>query len=217
MTPIRIVLVDDHPVVLAGVAALLRSEVEIDIVATTTSAAEALEAVTRLKPDIALIDISLPDMSGLSLAARIAEVDPQVRVIALTVHESRAYVQPLLQAGVRGYVLKRAAADDLVRAVRAVARGGLYLDPSVAEQALASLGGEGQEQGDVAELSAREEAVLRMTAQGFSNKEIAARLEVSVKSVETYKARATGKLKLHSRAQIVRFGASRGWLDTLES
>jgi DNA-binding NarL/FixJ family response regulator len=137
-----------------------------------------------------------------------------VRVIALTVHEDRAYVQPLLQAGVRGYLLKRSAAEDLIRAVRAVAEGGIYLDPSVADKAL--LDSAAAASGPApAELSAREADVLRMTAKGLSNKEIAARLDVSVKTVETYKARACEKLGLRSRAEIVRFGAIRGWLDDL--
>ena len=122
-------------------------------------------------------------------------------------------MQSLLLAGVKGYVLKRAAADDLIRAVRAVAAGGVYLDPSVAEQALpTSTADRASSRAGSEELSPREEAVLKFTAQGFSNKEIAGRLEISIKSVETYKARAALKFDLRSRADIVRYGVSRGWL-----
>lgn len=216
MNAIRVALVDDHPVVLAGISALLQSAPDVSVVGVATTGSEALAIIEEQEPDLAVIDISLPDMSGVALAQKIAETRPQVRVITLTVHESRAYVQSLLQSGVRGYVLKRAAADDLLRAVRAVASGGVYLDPSVAEQALpgAAMERAGQKAGGE-DLSPREEAVLKLTAQGFSNKEIAARLEISIKSVETYKARAAAKFELRSRADIVRYGVSRGWLDSL--
>src|SRR4051794_21893252 len=133
MTQIRVALVDDHPVVLAGIAALLQSAPDICVVGSAANGADALALIEEHAPDLAVIDISLPDMSGVSLAQTILAKHPEIRIITLTVHESRAYVQSLLLAGVKGYVLKRAAADDLIRAVRAVAAGGVYLDPSVAE------------------------------------------------------------------------------------
>jgi DNA-binding NarL/FixJ family response regulator len=138
-----------------------------------------------------------------------------VRLLALTVHEDRAYVQPLLQAGARGYLLKRSAAEDLVRAIRAVAAGGVYLDPAVADKALPEPERRGSAAPEAEPLSQREQEVLRLTAQGFSNKEIAAQLDVSGKTVETYKARGAEKLGLRTRADIVRYAASRGWLDEL--
>lgn len=157
----------------------------------------------------------MPEINGLDLARRIAVEAPGVKVITLTVHEDRAYVQQLLDAGARGYLLKRSAAEDLVRAVRAVAEGGLYLDPSVAGKALAETAATEKAAAADAVLSPREADVLRFTAQGFSNKEIAIRLEVGVKTVETYKARASDKLGLRSRAEIVRYGAVKGWLAGL--
>jgi DNA-binding NarL/FixJ family response regulator len=140
-----------------------------------------------------------------------------VKILALTVHEDRAYVQPLLQAGVRGYLLKRSAAEDLVRAIRAVAAGGVYLDPAIADKALADVArhGDANAGSEDGHLSPRETEVLRLTAQGLSNKEIAARLEVSVKTVETYKSRAAEKLGLRTRADIVRYGVTHGWLEGL--
>jgi DNA-binding NarL/FixJ family response regulator len=216
MTEIRVALVDDHPVVLAGIAALLQSAPDISVVGSAATGADALALIEEHAPDLAVIDISLPDMSGVSLAQTILAKHPEIRIITLTVHESRAYVQSLLLAGVKGYVLKRAAADDLIRAVRAVAAGGVYLDPSVAEQALPTGAADrASSRAGSEELSPREEAVLKFTAQGFSNKEIAGRLEISVKSVETYKARAALKFDLRSRADIVRYGVSRGWLDAI--
>jgi DNA-binding NarL/FixJ family response regulator len=172
-----------------------------------------LKAICECVPDIAVIDLSLPDISGMELARRVSRRCPEVKIIALTVHEDRAYVHPVLEAGARGYLLKRSAAEELLRAIRAVNQGAIYLDPAISEKASMStpesaLAGDSEG----GELSRREEDVLKLVAQGFSNKQIAGELEVSVKSVETYKARASEKKGLHSRADIVRYGIKRGWL-----
>ncbi|MBY0299754.1 MAG: response regulator transcription factor [Methylobacterium sp.] len=216
MTEIRVTLADDHPIVVTGIKALLANAPDLQLVGEAASGSQALEIICATEPDVAIIDMSLPDLNGLELARRIAEKCPKVKMLALTVHESRAYVQPMLQAGARGYLLKRSAADELLRAIRAVAAGGLYLDPAVADKALTDARA-GRDQAEVGggDLSPRETDVLRLTAQGFSNKEIALRLDISVKTVETYKARAAEKLGLRTRADIVRFGAARGWLDPL--
>jgi DNA-binding NarL/FixJ family response regulator len=216
MTDIRVALADDHPVVLAGIKALLQAAPEISLVGDATTGKAALDLIRRTLPDVAVLDISLPDINGLELARCVAEACPTVRMLALTVHEDRAYVQLLLQAGVRGYLLKRSAAEDLIRAIRAVALGGVYLDPEIADKALPDLAHPEAEPSGREHLSQREDGVLRLTAQGFSNKEIAARLDVSVKTVETYKARAAEKLNLRTRADIVRYGVAHGWLNDLE-
>ena len=215
MTDIRVAVADDHPVVLAGIKALLQAAPEITLVGDATTGKAAIELIQRTAPDIAVIDISLPDISGLDIAKCIAETCPTVKLLALTVHEDRAYVQLLLQAGVRGYILKRSAAEDLVRAVRAVAAGGVFLDPEIADKALAETVQSGSSLSDKEHLSQRENEVLKLTAQGFSNKEIAARLDVSIKTVETYKARASEKLNLRTRVDIVRYGVAHGWLESL--
>ncbi|MBM6583265.1 MULTISPECIES: response regulator transcription factor [Microvirga] len=219
MTQIRVALADDHPVVLAGVRALLQEAPEIELVGEAKNGAAALQMICEQLPDVAVIDISMPDLNGIDLAKRVASTCPQVKLLALTVHEDRAYVQPLLQAGARGYLLKRSAAEDLVRAIRAVAAGGVYLDPAVADRALSNAvrGSRGGmiPSDDVEALSQRETEVLKLTAQGYSNKEVAARLNISVKTIETYKARAAEKLGLRTRADIVRYGASQGWLVDL--
>jgi DNA-binding NarL/FixJ family response regulator len=214
---IRITLTDDHPLVLAGMKALLEPVEDITIVGEATDGKAAIEMISQAMPDIAVLDISLPGLGGIELARRISADFPTVRLLALTVHEDRAYVQPMMQAGARGYLLKRSAADELVRAIRAVAGGGLYLDPAIAEKALPSGSGEHRSPGKAAqlELTPRETEVLRFIAQGFSNKEIAARLDVSVKTVETHKSRAVEKLGLFTRADIVRYGISQGWLEHL--
>ena len=215
MTPIRIALVDDHPVVLAGIRALLLGVPDVELVGEANTGAAGLKAICECSPDIAVIDLSLPDFSGMELARRLSKRCPAVKIIALTVHEDRAYVHPVLEAGARGYLLKRSAGDELLRAIRAVNQGSLYLDPAIAEKTstkapeLAS----GNED-DRGELSPREEDVLKLVSQGFSNKQIGGQLEISVKSVETYKARAAEKKGLHSRADIVRYGIKQGWLAT---
>jgi DNA-binding NarL/FixJ family response regulator len=216
MTTTRVVLADDHPVVLAGIKALLQAAPDIELVGEATTGAAALQLTIRTAPDVGVIDISMPGLNGIDLARRVAEECPDVKLLVLTVHEDRAYVQQLLQAGVRGYLLKRSAAEDLLRAIRAIAEGGVYLDPAVADKAnVDPVRKSSSAAPRRAELSQREADVLRLTALGFSNKEIAARIDVSVKTVETYKARAADKLGLRTRADIVRYGAAQGWLDDL--
>ncbi|MEN3230279.1 response regulator transcription factor [Methylorubrum rhodesianum] len=218
MDRIRVILADDHPVVLAGIRTLLNADPEVELVGEATDGGEALPMIRAVAPDVAVIDVSMPGLNGLELTERVTGECPGTRVLVLTVHEDAAYVQPLMRAGARGYLLKRSAADDLLRAVRAVASGGVFLDPSIAGHALAETSGsdgrpgaaEGREP-----LSPREAETLRLIAQGFSNKEIARRIDVSVKSVETYKARAAEKLGLRTRAEIIRYGAAHGWFDAL--
>lgn len=218
MDRIRVILADDHPVVLAGIRALLNADPEVELVGEATDGGEALPMIRAVAPDVAVVDVSMPGLNGLELTERVKGECPGTRVLVLTVHEDAAYVQPLMRAGARGYLLKRSAADDLLRAVRAVASGGVYLDPSIAGHALAETSGSDGRPGTAEgrePLSPREAETLRLIAQGFSNKEIARRIDVSVKSVETYKARAAEKLGLRTRAEIIRYGAAHGWLDAL--
>jgi len=212
MRRLRVALADDHPIVLAGIRALLGGTPDLEVVGHATDGLAALELVRATVPDVAVIDISMPGLNGIELAKRVARDCPVVRLVALTVHEDGAYLQQMLAAGARGYLLKRSAAEELARAIRAVAAGGVFLDPAVAGKALASPATTAGPD-PVAVLSPREEDVLRHTAQGLSNKEIGSRLEISTKTVETYKARAVEKLGLLSRSDIVRYAARRGWLD----
>jgi DNA-binding NarL/FixJ family response regulator len=212
MSKVRVALADDHPVVLAGIRALIQAAPEMELVGEATDGQAALQLIATTLPDVAVIDISMPKTSGTQLARRLAEEGPGVKILVLTVHEDRAYVQQLLQAGARGYLLKRSAAEELVRAIRTVFAGGVYVDPTIASKLLSPVAKSGAVL-PAAELSEREEEVLKLTAQGFSNKEAAARLDLSIKTIETYKARAAEKLGLRTRAEIVRYGAARGWLD----
>jgi len=153
-------------------------------------------------------------MTGVELARHLSEQCPEVKILILTVHEDRAYVQQLLQANVRGYLLKRSAAEELVRAIRIVHGGDLYIDPVIAGKLLGG-NAAGNTSLATSELSQREEEVLKLTAQGFSLKEAGLKLALSIKTVETYKSRAAEKLGLRTRAEIVRYGAAQGWLENV--
>ncbi len=212
MSKIRVALADDHPVVLAGIKALIQSAPEMVLIGEASDGRAALQLITATSPDVAVIDISMTQLSGVELARAISEQCPRVKVLVLTVHEDRAYVQQLLQAGARGYVLKRSAAEELVRAIRVVFAGDIHIDPAIAGKLLSGKSA-GSPSLTSIDLSQREEEVLKFAAQGFSNKEAATKLALSVKTVETYKARAAEKLGLRTRAEIVRYGASRGWLE----
>lgn len=217
MKRIRVVLADDHPIVLAGIRVLLNADPEIELAGEATGGADALKLIRQSETDVAVIDVSMPGLNGLELTEWLSRESPNTRVLVLTVHEDAAYVQPMLKAGARGYLLKRSAAEDLLRAVRAVAAGGVYLDPSIACHAMINApSASGGRSDDLDEtLSPRETEVLQLVAKGFSNKEIARHIDLSVKSVETYKARASEKLGLRTRAEIIRYGAAHGWLDAL--
>ena len=212
MPRIRVALADDHPVVLAGVKALIQAASEMDLVGDAADGNAALALILETTPDVVVMDISMPGLTGLELVQRVGVERPSVKVLVLTVHEDRAYVQRVLSAGARGYLLKRSAAEELVRAIRAVHAGGLYVDPAIAGKFVHVEGGESP-LGDGMALSEREEEVLKLAAQGHTNKEAAARLGLSIKTVESYKARAMEKLGLKTRAEIVRYGLARDWLS----
>ncbi len=216
MSPrIRITLSDDHPIVLAGLRNLLTAENDMRLMGEAPDGAAALKLIRDVKPDIAILDISMPGLNGLGVVRRLNGELPGVRWLLLTVHEDRAYLNQALAAGVSGYLLKRSAAENLVPAIRAVFVGGLYVDPAIADYVTdtnaARRGGSGRKSA-TAELTDREAEVLKLTALGFTNKETASRLDVGVKSVETYKARGLEKLGLRTRAELVRFASVQGWL-----
>ena len=193
MSKIRVALADDHPVVLAGIKALIQAAPEMELVGEASDGKAALQLITATVPDVAVIDVSMPLLAGVDLAHAVNERCPAVKILVLTVHEDRAYVQQLLQAGARGYVLKRSAAEELVRAIRVVFAGDLHIDPAIASKLLSAIGS-GSAAVAPGDLSQREEEVLKLTAQGFSHKEAAVKLALSIKTVETYKARAAEKL-----------------------
>jgi DNA-binding NarL/FixJ family response regulator len=211
---IRVTLADDHPIVLSGLRSLIQAQSDLELVGEASDGLLALELIKEQKPDVAVVDISMPDLNGLSVARRIAQVLPSVQIIALTLHEDRAYVKQAFDAGVRGYVLKRSAADNLVHAIRSVFDAGLYVDPAIAYRMFDDVPKRtGKSEIEIAaDLTDRETEVVKLVALGFTSKEIARQLDLGVKTVETYKARAAEKLGLKSRAEIVRYAAAQGWL-----
>jgi DNA-binding NarL/FixJ family response regulator len=212
---LRIVIADDHPIVRDGIRSLIDAQEGMSVVGEAGDGAEALSAVAALTPDVLVVDMSMPTYNGAQVATRVRHDWPSVRVIALTVHDDRGYLTQQLKAGVSGYVLKRAATSELIQAIRTVASGGVYLDPRVAGKVVNDFVGDATEPSrDPPDfLSNRETEVLKQIGRGFSNKEIAAQLSISTKTVETYKARILEKLGLRGRADIVRYALRRGWLD----
>ncbi len=214
----RVVLADDHPIFLAGLCNLVRADVGLELVGECASGQSALKMIREKLPDVAIVDISMPELNGIVLTRRLKEECPGVRVVILTLYEERSFLKQALGAGARGYVLKRSAAENLVHAVQAVKHGEIYIDPSLASEAreeVAAQFNQPRQTGDALGLTQRESHVLKYSARGLTTKEIAARLELSAKTVETYKSRAAEKLGLNTRAAIVRFAAAQGWLDDI--
>ncbi len=213
-SPLRVLLADDHPVVLAGVKALVTADEGLTVVGEAADGQTALRLAAELKPDILVLDISMPGLNGVKVAELIGNACPDCKILALTVHEDRGYLRQLLELGVAGYMLKRSAAEDLVRAIRAISSGGLYLDPAVAGKAVGvpPLRPAGSDASAAADLSDREIAVLRLTVSGHSNKSMAQELRIAVKTIETYKARAMEKLGFRTRVELMRYAVSKGWL-----
>lgn len=213
MNRIRVLLADDHLVVRAGIRALFDGS-DLDVIGEAADGDSALQLALHLEPDVAVIDFCMPGRSGAEVAARLRTDAPTVRVLILSAHEERAYLRQAFEAGANGYVLKSATAEGLIQAIQTVAAGGTYLDPALAAHVVAGLVGfEPAANETVQPLSDREAEVLRLVATGYVNKEVAARLGLSVKTVETYKLRAMEKLHFRSRVDIVRHAYRAGWLD----
>lgn len=215
-TPIRTVIVDDHPIVVAGARALIEASDDIVCVGEANTGADALTIIRETLPDVLVLDISLPDINGLVLAEQIITQGYPTRVVIMTLYHDRTYIRQALQVGAKGFIQKCSASQNLLLAIRSVMLGGLFFDPPTAREMTATPGEHSTafaRPADALGLTAREQDVLRLVALGYSNKEIGARANISIKSIETYKARATEKLNLHSRAQIVHFALSHGWMN----
>jgi DNA-binding NarL/FixJ family response regulator len=213
MKKARVVVADDHPITLAGLRALIEAHADFELVAEATSGPLALSAILSAKPDLAVLDISLPQMNGIMLARHLAKECPSVGVIALTSREDRSYLDQALEAGVRGYVLKKSTAACLIQALRGVLVGELYIDPAIdGEWMQESRGKPSAKARGAPGLTARETEVLKLVARGLTGKEIASRLALGGKSIETYRARGAAKIGAKSRSEIVRYAALRGWL-----
>jgi DNA-binding NarL/FixJ family response regulator len=214
MAKLQIFLADDHVVVREGLKTLINAQPDMAVIGEAGDGQAACRQAQECQPDVVIMDITMPELNGVDATMQLKRACPDVKVLALSVHEDTSYLRQLLAAGAAGYILKHAAADALIQAIRLVAAGGVYLDPALAGHVVARyvrvpaaasalLG---------TELSERETEVVQRIAQGYTNKEIATQLTLSIKTVETYRARAMEKLGLESRAALVRYALERGWL-----
>ena len=214
MTKLRIFLADDHVVVREGLKALINAQTDMIVIGEASDGQTAWQQAQACQPDVVIMDISMPGLNGVQATAQLKQACPAIKVLALSVHDDTSYLRQLLAAGACGYILKHAAAEDLIQAIRMIAAGGVYLDPALVGHVVAGyvrvpmttsalLG---------ADLSERETEVAQRIAQGYSNKEIATQLTLSVKTVETYRARAMEKLGIASRAELVRYALEHDWL-----
>jgi DNA-binding NarL/FixJ family response regulator len=216
---IRVVLADDHTIFRAGLRALLELERDMEVVGEAATGDEAVDQARKLKPDVVIMDLSMPGTNGLEATRRIAALELGVRVLVLTVHAEEEYLVPVVDAGASGYVTKASADRDLVDAIRTVARGEVYLPARAAtlllqQYRLSEDDGEGDSRG-LRDLSSREKEVLALTAEGFSSSEIGAKLFISPKTVDTYRSRIMQKLGLNHRSELVRFALRVGLLRDL--
>ena len=215
MSKLRILLADDHAMIREGLKMLINTQPDMVCIGEAGDGAATLELTQALQPDVLVLDVSMPELSGVEVAQRLRQLCPRTKILVLTRHKDESYLQQLLSAGVVGYVLKQSVATELLRALQALAQGHTFLDPAITQDVVTAYTRKpvpGQAH-TLIQLSERETEILRLVAWGYSNKEIAAQLTISVKTVETHKANAMQKLNLKSRIAIVRYALQQGWLQ----
>jgi two-component system response regulator NreC len=216
MNKIRILLADDHTIFREGVRLLLEAQPNLEIVAEAADGEEALARVRELHPDVALVDLAMPKMSGLETTRAIKRERPDTQVVVLTMYESDEYFFQVLNAGASGYVLKKAASADLVAAINAVHSGDVFLYPSVARRLVSDYLtrlNEGEAKGTYDGLTPREREVLKLIAEGYTNQSIADKLVISPSTVQTHRTRIMQRLNLHTRAELMQYARRKGLLD----
>lgn len=210
---IRILLVDDHAMFRAGIKALIEAAGKVEVVGEASSGDEAVDKVRELRPDVVVMDLSMPGSNGLEATRRIAALELDTSVLVLTVHAEEEYLVPVVEAGASGYLTKTSADTDLLEAIRVVARGQVFLPPKATTLLLKQYkAAESEEETGLKDLSTREQEVLALTAEGFSSREIGKKLFISPKTVDTYRSRIMDKLGLSHRSDLVRFALRVGLL-----
>lgn len=216
MNKLRVVLADDHPIMRKGLRLLVNEQADMEVVGEADNGREAIAVALRLRPDVVVMDVSMPELNGLKATEKLKELCPETKILTLTRHSDDGYLQQLLQAGSSGYVLKQSDPDELVRAIHAVASGQTYLDPAVTETVVGKLSRRAPRgiRHD-RKLSGREEEVLRLIAQGYLSKEVAARLQIGIKTVDAHKANGMEKMGMKNRIDLVRYAMLQGWLEDI--
>jgi two-component system, NarL family, response regulator NreC len=208
---IKILLVDDHALVRHGFRMILAAQPDMEIAGEAGNGNDAVELAQKLKPEVVVMDVAMPELNGIEATRRLIELSPRTRVLALSMHKDAVYVREILRAGARGYLLKDSADADLLAAVRAVAKGEGYLSPGVSDAVLSDYRRHVTDPLDL--LTSREREVLQLIAEGKTNKEIATSLNLSVYTVEAHRGRVMEKLNLHSTGELVRFAVRSGLID----
>jgi DNA-binding NarL/FixJ family response regulator len=217
MTRIRVLLADDHVLMRAGIRALLEEMPGVQVVAEVGNGLEALAAMKEHRPDVALVDIAMPGLNGLDVTTKAAQELPQVRIIILSMHATSAYVRRALQAGAKGYLRKDADPDELKRAVQSAFRGELFLNHSVSEMVVSSyVKGSQSEDRSLESLTPRQQEVLQFLGEGLSTKDIAGKLQVSSRTIESYRAQLMKRLEIHDLAGLIRYAIRMGLVSTDE-
>ena len=215
MERIRVLIADDHTLVREGLRALLEGQGGFEVIAEASNGREAIDRAIQMRPDVVLMDIGMPELDGLAATRRIIKVNPAIRILVLTVHDTEDYFFRVLEAGAHGFLVKDAASTELVAAVRAVHHGGVFLHPSMAkrlvEEYLQRIGS-GEERAAHALLSPRERQILALIGAGHTNQEIAEQLSLSVNTVQAHRSHIIDKLNLHSRAELMRYAIRVGLL-----
>ncbi|MFA5891708.1 MAG: response regulator transcription factor [Actinomycetota bacterium] len=217
---IRILVVDDHAIVREGIRMVLETDSALKVVADVSSGEEAIKQVREIKPDVIVMDVAMPGLSGFETTQRIRDAYPEVKILALTVHDSEAHIFQMLRAGAVGYVLKRAPANEVIEAVKAAYRGEAILHPSVAKLLIRDYltrVDKGQETTSFDNLSKREREIVKLIAEGRTNKEIADLLFLSIKTVQAHRANLMRKLGMHDRTELVKYAIRRGIIDLEEA
>ena len=217
MKRIAVLLVDDHTVVRQGLRALLESEGDLKVVGEAENGRQAVRLAKKLLPDVVVMDVAMPVLNGIEATRQISKDIPSTKVLGLTSYGDDEYVTQLMQAGASGFLIKQTAADDLLKAIRQVKEGKTYFSPSVAKRLREQKGellANGHHPSKVSDLTSRESEVLQLIAEGFANKQVAAELSISIKTVEKHRQQVMNKLNIHDVAGLTRYAISKGWVES---
>lgn len=210
----RVLIADDHAIVRAGLRALLVEAAAFDLVGEAVGGYEAIELVEKTKPDVLILDLSMPDLDGISVTRKVKPQFPDLKILILTLHEDEALLKEAIKAGAAGYILKRAAESELISAIRVILRGDLYIDPSMVRGLIeAEPKSQGKQENQSEPLTPREIKVLKLIVEGYTNRQIGQELNISIRTVEGHRANISDKLGLHSRVELVRYARQHGLIE----